>query len=508
SRGARAGRASRGAGGSPGRGSPGRRHGRPGARRERHTGRARRRSARGDRRSWRSFRRRRKSAADEPHFPVAHLNIEGEARGARGGTDFGGLLFHELLESVKSETRDVLAGLCARRAVPLEEGPDTAPPEAFYGTRGPRVGTGRGGGLLRRPPEGRGPDRAAAFLPGDQPLLPQLRDGGEAALDRLQAKPLSRLLDGDIADPAKDLLDLLAGRNRRHLQLAREETLVVHPKRRQALLEEVEVLRDRDGHPRKVVYIRRAWIRRPHSLPPWTASSRAIPGGFWSPVTGEPARKKLSVRRPRAGARGVPRAPVRPTSSWPPPPAPSTPGPRPGRAASSTRREFSCTRTSGAPRSPMRPSRRPAAPPDSRRSNTTWRKERAEGAGSTSGRSCSRSLLRGGTTSTPSSSRMPPRRSSLPSIRSRTGREWRSREESSSQSAATSACPRSSPKAAPRSTREAPRTGRRPQTTRRRSRPVRAPCSRSVPRTTASWGSRKRSIYGRSRPSRTAAAHS
>src|ERR1019366_5667480 len=157
SRGARAGRASRGAGGFPGRGSPGRRPGRPGARRERHTGRARRRSVRGDRPSWCSFRRRRKSAADEPPFPVAYLNGEGEARGARGFADLGGLLFHELLESVEFQPRDVLAGRRARRAVPLEEGPDIAPPEAFYGTRGPRVGTvgtGRGDRLLGRPSEG------------------------------------------------------------------------------------------------------------------------------------------------------------------------------------------------------------------------------------------------------------------------------------------------------------------------------------------------------------------
>ena len=127
----------------PDRGSPDRRPGRRAARRERRTGRARRRSGRGDRPSWCSFRRGRKRAADEAHFPVPRLHVEGEARRARRSPDLGGLFLHELLESIVAEARGVLAESRARRAVPVEERPQVAPPGAFYGGRRPP----------RRPPE-------------------------------------------------------------------------------------------------------------------------------------------------------------------------------------------------------------------------------------------------------------------------------------------------------------------------------------------------------------------
>src|ERR1019366_5707635 len=120
-------------------------------------------------------------------------------------------------------------------------------------------------------------------------------------------------------DPAEHLLPALAGGQRRHLQVARKEALVIQPERRDALVEQIEVACDQDGHRRKVVYIRRAWIPSPRALPPWTASSRAPPGERWLAGTDEPARRRPSARRPTGGARRVPGGTTRPSRFWPSP---------------------------------------------------------------------------------------------------------------------------------------------------------------------------------------------
>ena len=298
--------------------------------------------------------------------------------------DLGGLFLHELLESVVTEPRDVLAERRARRAVPVEEGPQVRPPGAFYGGRRPRVARRSRRRRLRRSHADRRPHPAAALLPGLEPLLPELRERREAALERLQPESVLHLVEGDDADPAEHLLEALAGRQRRHLQVARKEALVVQLERHDAPVEQIEVARDRDGHRRKVVYI------------PCAHGSPATPASRHGPPPRE--RHRESADGPaRAGPRegGPPRG-GRPVARGAPPGRrrdrvdpgrrrPDPRGERAGRAAPRRERDAgsSCTRTSGARRSPPSPSPPRAGPPDSRRSNTTSRPERADGAAST-----------------------------------------------------------------------------------------------------------------------------
>src|SRR5450759_5211309 len=87
-----------------------------------------------------------------------------------------------------------------------------------------------------------------AFLTGLEPLVPELRHGGEAALQAQEAKPLRRAFDLLVPAALQRLGDAPPEDDGRPFELSREEPLVVHTQGREAAVDDGEVLFDRDRH--------------------------------------------------------------------------------------------------------------------------------------------------------------------------------------------------------------------------------------------------------------------
>src|SRR5262249_28292954 len=158
-----------------------------------------------------------------------------EPPGSRPALDLLGLLFHELLETLVAELRDVLPEGLSRGAVPLEERRQVDPPFLFYGCRGLRVARRRGsrrGDFLARSAMRLHAAGKPPLLPGLELLLPEGDEGVVARLEGLEAETLRHAVDVESSHPPHQVVDFAARRLRRELQVAREEPLVLDPQSR------------------------------------------------------------------------------------------------------------------------------------------------------------------------------------------------------------------------------------------------------------------------------------